>query len=401
MGFTKNQFIILGAIGFIVLIFFIVISTGIGLRPDRDKTILTVWGIDDPNVFKAIQSGFSAENPGVQIVYTQILEKDYEKELIDALAAQQGPDVFFFRSDWTSRHGNKILPAPPRLLSTEKFVELFPQVVAQDFIFNNQIYASPLYIDTPVLYFNRNIFDRRGIVFPPSTWSGFQNIVARGVTASFGGVAPIVPQAGDIMNALFMQVNTKRLQEGLPMQISGEIGATALNLYTSIKAPEIEAYAGFANTTIGMIIDYQSAQPLIMAHNPRFNFSVAPLPQLYPNSPIVPARYYGLAVSNQSLLPKLAWEFIFYTTTNAQVAGSYFTASGRPPALRSLIHALIDSPTYGVFASQALIAKSWNMPASEDVFVIFNTMIQSVLRRTATVRDALTIAENNINALMR
>ena len=401
MSFTKNQFIILGVIGFITLVFIILISTGAVFRPDRDKTILTIWGIDDPVAFEAIKSSFSAENPGVQIVYTQILEKDYEEKLINALAAQQGPDVFFFRSDWMNRHGNKIIPAPRRLLSTEMFAELFPQVVVQDFVFNNQIYALPLYIDTLALYFNRNIFDHRSVAFPPNTWNGFQNTVTRGVTASFGGTTPIVPQAGDIMNALFMQVNTNRLQEGLSMQISGEIGAVALNLYTSIKAPEVDAYTGFTNATIGMMIDYQSAQPLITALNPHLDFRVAPLPQLYLDSPIVPARYYGLAVSGQSLLPALAWEFIFYTTTNPQVAGSYFTATGRPPALRSLINAIIDYPTYGVFASQALIARSWNMPASEDVFAIFNTMIQSVLKRSATVRDALTIAESDINILMR
>jgi len=401
MSFTRNQFIILGAIGFIVLVVAIIILSGIGLRPEREKIILTVWGIDSPAVFEAAKSGFSVERPEVQIIYTQFPEEDYEEELIDALAAGQGPDIFFFRSDWMHRHRNKIIPAPQRLLSVDRFAELFPQVVVQDFVFNNQIYSFPLFIDTLALYYNRDIFDRRGVVSPPSTWSGFQSTVARGVVASFGGATPLVVRAGDIMNALLMQANASRLQEGEPMQISGTPGVTALNLYTSVRVPAVETYTGFANGTIGMIIDYQSAKPLILARNPHLNFAVAPLPQIHPNVPILPARYYGLAVSNRASSPALAWEFIFYTTTNVQVARSYLTASGRPPALRSLIQANIDSPIHGVFASQALIARSWNMPASEDVFAIFNTMIQSVLRRTATVHDALANAERDINALTR
>jgi len=401
MSFTRNQFIILGAIGFIVLVVAIIILSGIGLRPEREKIILTVWGIDNPAAFEAAKSSFGVKRPEVQIIYTQFPEENYEEELIDALAAGQGPDIFFFRSDWMDRHRNKVVPAPQRLLSIERFAELFPQVVAQDFIFNNQIYASPLYIDTLVLYYNRDIFDRRGVVSPPNTWSRFQNTVVRGVIASFGGTAPLVARAGDIMNALLMQANASRLQEGEPMQISGALGVTALNLYTSVRAPAVETYTGFANGTIGMMIDYQSARSLILARNPRLNFGIAPLPQMHPDLPIVPAKYYGLAVANRSLLQALAWEFIFYTTTNAQVARSYLMASGRPPALRSLIQANIDSPIHGVFASQALIARSWNMPSSEEVFAIFNTMIQSVLRRTATVHDALANAERDINALMR
>jgi len=401
MSFTRNQLIILGSVGLIILIVIIIIITGIGLRPEREKTILTVWGIDDPIVFEAAKSGFSVENPEIQIVYTQFSEESYEKELVDALAAGQGPDVFFFRSDWMHRHRNKIIPAPQRLLSVDRFTELFPQVAVQDFIFNNQIYAFPLYIDTLALFYNQDIFDRRGVVSPPNTWSGFQSTVARGVTASFGGVYPLVVRAGDIMNALLMQANAKRLQDGYSIQISGTPGVTALNLYTSIRVPAVETYTGFANGTIGMMIDYQSAKPLIIARSPRLNFGVAPLPQLNLDLSIVPAKYYGLAVSNRTSLSAIAWEFINYATTNSQIARSYFIASGRPPALRNLIQANIDSPVHGVFASQALIARSWNMPASEDVFAVFNTMIQSVLRRTATVHDALTIAERNINALKR
>jgi len=199
-----------------------------------------------------------------------------------------------------------------------------------------------------------------------------------------------------------MQANANIYLDGKRLiQISGSPGITALSLYTSIRAPTVETYTGFANGTIGMIIDYQSAESLIIARNPRLNFAVAPLPQLRPDSPVVPARYHGLAVSNKSLLPALAWEFILYTTTNAQVADNYLIASNRSPALRSLIQANIDSPAHGVFASQALIARSWNMPASEDVFAIFNTMIQSVRNNTATPREALANAERAINALVQ
>jgi maltose-binding protein MalE len=204
------------------------------------------------------------------------------------------------------------------------------------------------------------------------------------------------------MNALFMQAGADlNLQNKSFIKLSGSQGMAALSLYTSVKAPAVETYAGFSNETLGMIIDYQSAQTKIATLNPFLNFSVAPLPQMNLSSSVVPARYYGLAVSNKSLSQALAWEFVSYATTNVSAAEDYLIASGRPPALRSLIQAYSGTPTHGVFATQALTARSWSMPASEGVFTVFNTMIQSALSGTANAQSVLIEAENAINNLVR
>jgi len=399
--FSKNQLAIIGVVGFIILFTIIVIVTGFGLRPGRERVTLTIWGIDSPASFEAAKEGFKNNRPGLEIIYRQILEDRYEQELINALAAGAGPDVFMFRSDWMMNHRDKIIPISQELFPASKFAELFPQVAVQDFVLNDQVYAFPLFIDTLVLYYNKDIFDRRGVALPPNTWDGFRQAITRRVVASFGGPSPLVARAGDIMNALLMQANADlSLQNKSFIRISNREGTTALNLYTSVRAPAIETYAGFANGTIGMIIDYQSAAPSILARNPSLNFAIAPLPQINPGQPVVPARYYGLAVPRRSLLQSLAWDFIVYATTDEWVAENYLIASGRPPALRTIINSYIGDPTHGVFASQALIARSWNMPASEGVFAIFNTMIQSVIQG-GTAHDALSQAETAINRLIR
>lgn len=353
-------------------------------------------------MFEPIINDFNKDYPNVKISYDQIPEENYEQSLIDALAAGNGPDIFMFRSDWMRKHMNKVISAPEDILSAGRFGSLFPQVAVQDFVSGNAVYASPLYVDTLALYYNRNIFDRKNIAIPPNTWEGFKNAISRGVAASFGGYAPLVARSGDIMNALFMQANADlSLQNKSFVRLSEDAGITALNLYTSVKAPVAETYAGFANETLGMIIDYESARKIIQDRNPFLNFSVAMLPQLDTGSPVVPAKYYGLAVSTKSVSPTLAWEFVSYVTTNASAAESYLNASNHPPALRSFIQSYSGDPIFGVFAAQALIARSWNMPASENVFTIFNTMIQSVVSGGASVKSALTTAETAINNLVR
>jgi len=401
MRLSQSQFIIVGVVGFIILFIIIVMLTGFGLRPGRERLTLTIWGIDDPNVFQSAKDGFQRNRPGLEIIYEQILETEYEQKLINALAAGRGPDIFMFRSDWMMYHNDKIIPAPRELFSPEQFADLFPQVAVQDFILRDKVYASPLFIDTLALYYNKDIFDRRGIALPPNTWDSFRQAIIRRVGASFGGSYPLVARAGDIMNALLMQANADlSLQNKSFIRIATREGATALNLYTSVRPPAVETYTGFANETIGMIIDYQSALPAIRARNPFLNIGIAPLPQLNPSFPVVPARYYGFAVSTHSPSPALAWDFIIYATTNVFVAEDYLIASGRAPALRTLIQSYITNPTHGVFASQALIARSWGMPPSENVFAEFDIMIQSVIRG-GRVNDALSQAELAINRLIR
>lgn len=402
MNLSKSQLIILGVVALVVIIFAVVVITGIGLRTGGEKASLTVWGIDSESAFAPAISGFTKEHRGVEIEYKQIQEARYEKDLIDALAAGTGPDIFMLRSDWLSKHGNKIVPAPENSLSIGSFNNNFPQVASQDFTSGNTVYASPLYIDTLALYYNRDIFDKEGIALPPNTWDNFKTAVSRGVTASFGGYSPLVTRATDIINALFMQAGADlSLQNKSFVRFSGSEGVRALDLYTDINPPSVDSYSGFADESVGMIIDYQSAKPILLGRNPFLNFGIAPLPQFNPGAPVVPARYYGLAVSNKSSSESIAWDFVSYATSNLSAAEGYLLATGRPPALRSLIQEYINTPALGVFASQALIARSWNMPPVEEVSEVFNTMIQSVLSGENNIREALTQAELSINNIIR
>lgn len=401
MNFSRNQLIILGSVGGIVLIFLLLIITGIGIRPERTRTALNVWGIDDPVFFETAIKAFTDDFPGVEIIYKEVEEENYEQYLIDSLAAGVGPDIFMFRSDWIGRHRNKIVSAPEKVLTIDQFQNIFPQVVIQDFVVDSKIYASPLFIDTLVLFYNKDLFDIRGIALPPNNWVSFQNTIRRGVGASFGGPSPRVARAGDILNALMMQFGADLRLQNKSFVVFGAGGTSAINTYTSVSSPAVDTYTGFAREQIGMIIDFQSAKSKINSLNPNLNFNVAPLPQFNTLTPVVPAKYYGLAVSHQSDSPLVAWEFINFITTNVRVAENYLIVSNRPPALRSLIQTYIGTPSHGVFASQALIARSWNMPHREEVLGIFNQMIQSILNRQTTRQQALLEAENKINNLIK
>jgi ABC-type glycerol-3-phosphate transport system substrate-binding protein len=83
------------------------------------------------------------------------------------------------------------------------------------------------------------------------------------------------------------------------------------------------------------------------------------------------------------------------------VSSSYLQAAGRPPALRSLIDATLNDPNLGVFARQALTARSWYQADSQKINDIMNSAVKSALTGVASPATALTQAQDRITQLMR
>ena len=87
-------------------------------------------------------------------------------------------------------------------------------------------------------------------------------------------------------------------------------------------------------------------------------------------------------------------------TTDEITAENYLIVSKRPPALRTLIQKYADDPNIGVFAKQALTAKSWLKPDPEKVKAIFSQMIQAVVSKQLETYDALSQAERAVSDLI-
>jgi ABC-type glycerol-3-phosphate transport system substrate-binding protein len=422
MQFTKQQKIILGVVGFIIL-FFLLVLVGIipGLRKSGPPTNISVWGIgDSSDVWAAAIKSYEASNPNVTVTYTEVDQSNYESTLINALAAGAGPDIFAFNNSWLPKNGDKIVPAPPSLMSTSTFANIFPQVASQDFVSSSSIYAMPLSIDTLALIYNRSIFNQSGVAIPPATWKQFDTVVLKtrrktygaitGPAVAMGGTLASMANATDIMNLLFLQEGTQMVNGyGGEGTFSSGAGQAALALYTQFATPSSAYYTwrdslgpaltSFASGRSAMFIGYASQIPQIEAANPDISLGVSTMPQLSLSNQINYPNYWGLAVSKQSKDQTDAWNFIDFVTTDPTTANNYAIASGRPPALRSLIAQHEGDPVLGPYALQALTAEDWAQPDSDAVSTIFNNMIESVLNGSAPIDQALQTAELSVNSL--
>ncbi len=428
MNFSKTQVFMIGGGVFIVLLI-VLLFTGVipGLRTGSGtiKGSLTVWGVFDPDsvIRTSLIDDFQKKNPAIRVTYVQKDPLTYEQDLINAQAAGTGPDVFYFKNTWLLKHGDKVLPADPKLLPVQQIAAVYPDVVVKDFTDENYVYALPLYIDTMALFYNKSIFDNAGIALPPQTWEAVTDAIKRisrfnqtgqiiRAGAAIGASSRSINEATDLLNLIMLQDGSSMVTpDGKRANFSFDAGK-AVSFYTSFSNPRSSQYTwdpsqgysidAFAEENVGMIFNYDFQIAQLKAKNPFLNFSVAPMPQFAGQKKNINyASYFGLAVSSQSKSPALAWNFVMNSTMDPVANGSYLVAASRPPALRTLIESNINNPDIGIFLRQALTATSWPQIDSSAIDQIFTQMIDSINAGQRSLDVALRQAEESITTLMR
>jgi len=412
---------------------------------------LEVWGVfDDSDAFTKINGLYAKANKQVtEVKYRKISSNlaEYEKELFDAIAAGNGPDVFFFHNAWLTQHENKIIPLPDSSQFIIDYKETFVDVATDDFVKDNQIYAMPLSNDTLALYYNKDLINQSGIASVPTTWEELisnvplltkidrygninQSAIALGRSKDPGAVN----RASDILMLMMLQNGAKIVDgQGLPILENEQSARKALEFYTQFAQGGSLAYTWNSNMDYSvdsfrygktaMMINYSYWNWRLKELDPKFNFDVAPVPQLNLNNKINFANYWGLAVvKNKELKPvragekinytdqdriNEAWKYIQYITAGAgktdefDPTEQYLEATKKAPARRDIVEKMQNDPELGVFAQQALTAKSWKQPDSNMVESIFIDMIDEVANGQSSIYETLRTASSRIRNLTR
>jgi len=416
------------------------------------KTVtITYWRVfDDQDAFADIMSSYQKLHPNVNFEYKKFRYDEYEKELLNALAEDRGPDIFSIPSSWLREYKPKISPMPDTVslvysttkgsikkevvqeLRTTKTLSLrdlksnFVDIVNNDVVLNDEngkarIFGLPLYLDTMAMFYNRDLFNNAGIAQAPQYWNEeFQQdvkkltkvdnkgtIIQSGV--SLGGSTNI-NRSADILSLLMMQNGADMMRDSsvafhtLPEGYQSDYnpGMEALRFYTDFSNPGKEVHCWdnsmdnslvlFSSGKLAMTFGYSYDLPTIKSQGPKLNFSVAPMPQIKGKAQINYANYWVETVSNKSKNKDIAWDFIQYATSLDNVK-SYLKVAKRPTALSNndLIKEESDDLDIGVFAQQTLTAKSWykgkDTLAEEKTF---GDMIDLAVKGTMSLSDIIT-----------
>lgn len=437
--------VIVLAIAGIILIFVL----GRTKTPPPKKVNLSMWGVwDNQSDFAGIIGAYRKQHPYVSITYKKLRFGEYEEELLNAWARQQGPDIYAIPASWLRKYKNDFLAPMPKTTKMAYFKTVktlgikeetkieykvqnsinlnylksnFVDVVYNDVIIDGNVYGLPLSMDTLVLFYNKDFLDAAHIPQPPTTWQQFVsnvtqlttldskgNIVQSGAAL---GTADNVPHSMDILSLIMMQYGTA-MTAGKAVTFNSSLGLEALNFYTYFANPNKEVYCwneempdaldSFANGKVAFYFGYPYEIPELKQKGPRLNFGISSFPQLNPQKETNYPDYWVQTVSKNSTNKNEAWDFIQYMA-RADNVNRYLKATGKASVLRSIINEQIKDPYTDlyIFAKQALTATNWyhgtNPQQAEEYF---KEMITSVVKGTLNASGAISTAAKRIQTTL-
>lgn len=409
------------------------LSLSCGSSPQSSGPVtLKIWKpFVDTDKMQSIISAYQSKHSNVTIEYTKKNIENYETDLINALAAGNGPDIFSINNTWVPRYVDKITFAPEKLYTVKEYRETFVDATASDLIIDNKIYGVAMWVDSLALYYNKDLMGTAGIATPPKTWAELAQDVRRisrqDSTGYFdrSGVAmgtnANVNRGVDIIYLLMLQAGAVPWSsDGSAPQFANSIsrggnsvnpGAEAVEFYTSFSNPASANYTwnedsdystdAFANGRAAYLYGYSYTRDIIKSKAPNLNYDVAPVPQNNLINPTVNySSYFAEVVSKQSEQAAWAWDFLKFATSKAALDG-YYKQDKQPSSRRDLIELQTSDTEIGVFAHANLTGKTFYKADEIKFDAIIAEMIDNIVLRGQIVDQALNRAQSQASTLSR
>lgn len=402
---------------------------------------LVIWGVfDSSEIWQPIIRDFTKQKEYINTKITYVLKNysDYESLLVDAIASDEGPDIYYISNAWLGKHKAKMYPASSDVMSADLFKQKFFPAAYDDFVSDGNVYALPLYSDSLALFYNTRMFGAALINDPPATWDDviantqtlthpinsydskgrlYDTINTQAEAGIALGTTNNISRSSDILLALMLQTGTQinstdkrtfafnQFRKQVGVEELKYPGRNALEFYTAFGANNdknrwsasfpnnIEA---FAKGRVAMIVGYSYMIPQIQKINPDLSFKIAPLPQIKgaPES-ITLANYWGWAVSRNSKNQNLAWNFMSFVADEDNLS-RYLTSTSKPSPLLKMV-----GGSNRVFEDQKKFAKTVYKGNGEVFDKIFIDMIDSVVKQGQSAQSALDNAVTQGNDMLK
>ena len=388
---NKVQIII---ISFSVIIVIVALLTFAFKDPPPDVQIstqsgqLVIWGIDPITAFEPVFKTYEGENR-VRIVYVEKDARAFDKEILEALASQQPPDLVMVPDSWIRNNKDKIAPPKPSIinvdLAKQSVVELAASLLIEEKIVAGElqktIWGLPLWLDPLVLFWNKDMFEQTSpepIAKPPEDWDVFlqdskkmtllgdgKQVVRAGAAL---GRAQNIPLYKEILSLLLLQLGAD-IEGSMYTGASKEktdSALSAIRFYTDFGNPNTApggAYswnarmpaprALFAEGKLGMMIDLYSFARELKIKNPHLVFDIAPAPQVRERKRVNYAHIRAITVPRTSKNQDAAWVLAKWLASTAQVE-KILKAQSAAPAIRELLE---GDKTTGLLKTASLTAR--------------------------------------------
>ena len=390
-----------------------------------DKPIevtLEFWGLWDNSdnweeiirKFESKTYNLNGQKVNVSINYTKKDFSSYEEDIKKAKEKNNAPNIFMINNNWFGKYidlleplsNNNAYTREYNLISYNDLLGIFPARILIDAVYKDQLYGMPLYSDSLVLYYNKDLFEKAKIDEPPKSWQEFNKAVKKLTVlnnkdeiiqagAAFG-TGKNINRSSDILSLLIMQGGGSVIDNNGEADINKEIevniingiekrtpGKRGIEFYTEFANPKKEIYSwnsgqensikDFAQGKAAMIIGYNYYVKNLLAINSDLNYGISQMPQLENSTPInfsnvtIPSvsnlnncKVEPVELSGEVDCAKISWSFLSFAAEKEN-SKKYLDLTGKVAARKDLIQEQIESGGgVSIFASQVESSRSYN-----------------------------------------
>ncbi len=384
---------------------------------------VVIWGTVPASAFQKVLIPLIEASDAYNVVsYVEKDARDFDADLLNALAENRGPDIIFIPHEKLIQQRSKIVPVSYESFPRRDFQNLYIDG-AEIFALKDGVYAYPIAIDPLVMYYNRDLLASKNIINPPATWESVVNEIIptmverdynrniirsplafgeyRNINNGFSVLSMLLLQGGSSLvserdNSYQILLNTTPTQTGKPFD-------NALTFYTNFASPSNPLYSWnralsldrdeFLSETLVLYFGKGSEGVSLASQNPNLNFDIAEVPQgAQATVRRTYASFYGLALLKSSPNKNGAFAVLQELGTAPQ-AKVLADALHMAPAHRSTLNDGSNDQFGRVNYKASIVARGWLSPDPRKTNDIFSQMVEDVLsnrlRPSDSVNDAV------------
>lgn len=416
-------FVVATVIGF--LFFSGMIKTGKDAQKVKGKIV--VWGTIPYNTIQPYIE--KSRTKDIEVIYSVKDKNNYERDLVDALASGNGPDLFIMSHGKILRNADKAFIIPYSSFPREGFLSTY---IGESHIFltPSGILAIPFFVDPLVLYYNKQLIASSYLVSHPKTWKEFVEYSQKITDADEYGTIHIagaamgsydnVTHAKDILSTLLLQ-NGNPIVGDDPMSgkkksvlsLTKENMEAAKNtflFYRSFQDRENSHYSWnaslensrdrFASGDLGLLIDRASQVERTMKRNPNLSFGIAVVPQVEgAKTKKVFGELYGVAISKHTKNLKAAI-LIASRLTGKDIAKGFADNFHVAPVRVDLLKSIPEDEQKSIIYKSAIIADAWVDPDPEESDSVFRNVVRAINAKSVDIYQAIRKLNADIQSIL-
>lgn len=293
----------------------------------------------DEDAYRTLVEQFMAEVPNVRVELLNIPgQGDFRRRLTADFAAGTPPDVFLINY---RRYGpfvarNAIAPIDTHLAQSAVLhrEDFYPQAL-EAFTWRGELMCMPQNMSSPVIYYNKDLFDAAGLPHPANDWRWEDFVTtAQALTRDWDGDGTMDQygfgvEATLVRAAPFIWMNGGEIVDDpsapTALTLSAPASREALAWFVDLQnthrvVPDAVAEAAesslsrFLNGRLAMIMESRRVVPEFRRIE-AFDWDVARLPQ--GNVPASILHSDAFCIAAASLHPEAAWQFVEFANTRA------------------------------------------------------------------------------------